>query len=137
MTPVLPIEETAGGAKCEGLERIGVGDDPEKFFQVGAQLPPQEKEELIEFLKRNVDVFAWNAYETPEVDPDFICDHLNDNPAVLPKKQLSQRSSKEYYDAVKEEVNKFKQARPIKEVFYFEWLANTVVVKKKSEKWRV
>ena len=71
------------------------------------------------------------------MDPDFICDHLNDNPTVLPKKQLSQHSSKEYYDAVKEEVNKFKQVRPIKEVFYFEWLANTVVVKKKSGKWRV
>ena len=32
---------------------------------------------------------------------------------------------------------KFKHARAIKEVFYSEWLANTVVVKKKSEKWRV
>ena len=29
---MLPIEETAEGAKCEGLERIGVGDDPKKFF---------------------------------------------------------------------------------------------------------
>ena len=29
-----------------------------KFFQIGAQILPQEKEELIEFLKRNVDVFA-------------------------------------------------------------------------------
>ena len=34
-------------------------------------------------------------------------------------------------------MNKLKQARAIKEVFYPEWLANTVVVKKKSEKWRV
>jgi len=32
---------------------------------------------------------------------------------------------------------KFKQARVIKEVFYPEWLNNTVVVKKKSGKWRV
>ena len=32
---------------------------------------------------------------------------------------------------------KLKQARAIKEVFYPEWLANTVVVKKKNEKWRV
>ena len=30
-----------------------------------------------------------------------------------------------------------KQARAIKEIFYLEWLANTVVVKKKNEKWRV
>ena len=32
---------------------------------------------------------------------------------------------------------RLKQAGAIKEVFYPEWLANTVVVKKKSEKWRV
>ena len=32
---------------------------------------------------------------------------------------------------------KLKQARAIKEVFYLEWLANTVVVKKKSGKWWV
>ena len=32
---------------------------------------------------------------------------------------------------------KLKRAGAIKEVFYPEWLANTVVVKKKSGKWRV
>ena len=32
---------------------------------------------------------------------------------------------------------KFKQVGAIKEVFYPEWLANTVVVKKKNGKWRV
>ena len=51
--------------KCEDLEKITIGDDPEKFFQVGARLPPQEKEELIEFLRRNLDVFAWSAYKAP------------------------------------------------------------------------
>ena len=32
---------------------------------------------------------------------------------------------------------KLKQARVVTEVFYPEWLANTVVVKKKKGKWRV
>ena len=32
-------------------------------------------------------------------------------------------------------MNKLKQARAIKKVFYPEWLANTVVVKKKNGKW--
>ena len=27
-----------------------IDNDPEKFFQVGVCLPPQEKQELIEFL---------------------------------------------------------------------------------------
>ena len=46
-------------------------------------------------------------------------------------------SSKDHYEAVKDEVTKLKQAGAIKEVFYPEWLANTVVVKKKNRKWRV
>ena len=85
-----------------------MGDDPEKFFQVKAQLPPREMEELIEFLWRNVDVFAWSAYKTPEVDPSFICHHLNVNPSVTPKKQPPRRSFKNHFDAVRDEVMKFK-----------------------------
>ena len=123
--------------KCAKIEEIVIDGDPEKFFQVEAQLPPQEKEELIMFLRRNVDVFAWNAYEAPEVDPDFICHHLNVNLAVHPRKQPPRRSSKEHSNTAKEEVNKLKQFGAIKEVFYPEWLANTVVVKKKNGKWWV
>ena len=32
---------------------------------------------------------------------------------------------------------KLKKVGAIEEIFYLEWLANTIVVKKKSEKWRV
>ena len=59
----------SGEAKCERLEEIAIDGDLEKFFQVETQLPPQEKEELLAFLRRNIDVFAWDAYEAPGVDP--------------------------------------------------------------------
>ena len=91
----------------------------------------------MEFLKANVDVFAWNAYEALGVDLSFICNHLNVNPSVTPRKQSPWCSSKDHSDAVKDEVMKLKRAGAIKEVFYPEWLANMVVVKKKSGKWRV
>ena len=120
------------------MDRIAIGNDLEKFFQLGARLPPQEKEELVEFLKRNIDVFTWNAYEAPGVDPSFIYHHLNVNPSVIPRKQPPQLSSKDHSDAVKDEVMKLKRAGAIKEVFYPEWLANTMIVKKKKNgKWRV
>ena len=38
---------------------------------------------------------------------------------------------------MREEVTTFKQVGAIKEIFYPEWLANTVVVRKKNGKWRV
>ena len=93
--------------------------------------------QLVEFLKDNLDVFAWSAYEVPMVNPEFICHHLNVNPSVTPKKQIPQWSSKEHAEVVKDEVHKLKQVGAIKKVFYPEWLANMVVVKKKSGKWKV
>ena len=94
--------------ECEDLVKITIGDDLEKFFQVGSQLPQQEREELIEFLKQNIDVFVWNTYEAPGVDPEFICHHLNVNPLVAPKKQPPRRPSKEHAKAVREEVVRLK-----------------------------
>ena len=92
---------------------------------------------MIGFLKENVDVFAWDAYDAPRVDPNLICHYLNVNPSSIPKKQPPRRLAKEHADFVKDEVTKLKKAGAIKEVFYPEWLANIVVVKKKTGKWRV
>ena len=103
--------------KCEALVKIIIGDDPEKFFQIGSQLPHQEREELIEFLRMNIDVFAWNAYEAPRVDPEFICHNLKVNPLIIPRKQPPRGPSKEHIEAVREEVTKLKQAGAIREVF--------------------
>ena len=82
----MPPDTIAEEAKCEDLEEVVIGGDSEKFFPVGAQLPLQEKEELIEFLKRNIDVFAWDACDAPRIDPTFIYHHLNVNLAITPKK---------------------------------------------------
>ena len=62
---------------------------------------------------------------------------MNVNPKAKPRKQQSRRSSNEHAKVVREEVNKLKQVGAIKKAFYPKWLANTVVVKKKSGKWRV
>ena len=70
---------------CEDLEKVIIGDDLERFFQVGARLPLQEKEELVELLRKNIDVFAWDAYEAPGLNPEFICHRLNVDPQLLQK----------------------------------------------------
>ena len=68
------------------------------------------------------------------MDPEFIVHRLNIDPLFPPKKQKSRRSAKEHVEAVKLEVRRLKEAGAIKEVFLSEWLANTVVVKKKKGK---
>ena len=79
---VAPTKE----ASYEDLERVIIDTDPKKFFQVGAQLPTHEKQALIEFLRDNVNVFAWDACKAPGIDPNFICHHLNVNPSITPRK---------------------------------------------------
>ena len=83
-----------------------ISDDPERFFLVGSQFPPREKEELTGFLRKNVDVFAWNAYDASGIDLNFICHHLNMNPSATPKKLPLRHPSKEHANAIRDEVRK-------------------------------
>ena len=94
---------------------------------------------MIDFLRKNIDVFTWNAYEALGVDPDLICHNLNINPSVPPPPPKCSHLGSHLKNILmfSGEVFKFKRAGAIKEVFYLEWLANMVVVKKKSGKWRV
>ena len=67
-----------------------------------------EKAELVKFLKKTIDVFAWNAYDIPGIDPGLACHRLNVNLEVVPSKQPPLRSSKDHIEAVRIEVNKLK-----------------------------
>ena len=71
------------------------------------------------------------------MDPEFIVYKLNVDPSFLPKKQKPRRSAKEHVEVMKSEVQRLKEAGVIREIYFSEWLAKTVVVKKKNGKWRV
>ena len=92
---------------------------------------------MLLFLIQNVDVFAWSPYEVPGMDPEFIVHKLNVDPSFPPKKQKPKRSAKEHVEVVRSEVRRLREAGVIREAFFREWLASTVVVKKKNDKWRV
>ena len=78
---------------------------------------------LLLSLVQNLDVFTWGPYEVPKVDPEFIVHRLNVDPLFALKKQKPRRLAKPHIEAVKEEVEKLKQARAIREVFFPNWLA--------------
>ena len=84
-----------------------------------------------------MDVFAWTPYEVPGVDPKFIVYKFNIDPSFPPKKQKPRRSARMHVEVVKSEVQRLKEVGAIKEIYFSEWLANTVVVKKKNGKWKV
>ena len=65
---------------------------------------------MVEFLRKNVNVFAWDAYEAPGVDPNFIYHHLNVNPSINPRRQPPRHPSREHAEAIRNEVTKLKRA---------------------------
>lgn len=129
----LPAEEKA----VEDLVTVPINDDGTRYFLLGSTLTTFEREQLVEFLRRNIEVFAWTPYEMPGIDPQFISHSLNVDPLRRPMIQKPRRSSPAHSDAVIAEVGKLLDAGAIREVQYPTWLANTVVVPKKNGKLRV
>ena len=71
------------------------------------------------------------------MDLTFITHKLNVDPLFPPKTQKPRRSAKQHMEVVKEEVEKLKQTRAIKDVFFPKWFPNTVMVKRNNGKSRV
>lgn len=91
-----------------------------------------EKLQLLDLLRENIEVFAWSAYNIPGLDLEFACHRLNVNPLASPIVQKSSRSSVEHTEIVITDVDKLLAAEAIWEVQYPQWLSNTIVVKKKK-----
>ena len=70
--------------------------------------------------------------------PREVIEHaLKIRPNSKPVKQRLRRFDEEKRRAISEEIAKLLAAGFIKEVYHPEWLANPVLVRKKSGKWRM
>jgi hypothetical protein len=104
---------------------------------IGSDLSADEEANLVQFLQKNKDVFAWSAKDLTSVDRSLIEHKLNIDPSVKPRKQKLRKMSGDKVVAVKSEVQRLLDATVIGEAMYPKWLANTVPVKKKNGKWRM
>ena len=73
----------------------------------------------------------------PGIDPNVITHCLNVHPYSKPVRQRKRVFAPERDNAIKEEVQKLTLAKFIQEVYYPNWLANVVIVKKANGKWRM
>jgi hypothetical protein len=97
----------------------------------------RDEEKLLSCLSRNKDVFAWSSINLVGVSRSIIEHSLGIDPSVRPKKQLLRKMSDEKTEAAKAEVHRLLEARFIEPIAYPTWLANVVMVQKKSGKWRM
>ena len=122
----------------EVLEDIPLDESkPEKYTRVGASTKSKTKQDLVQFLKKSIDVFSWSHKDMPGIDPNVITHCLNIYPSSKPVCQKKRVFAPERDNAIKEEVQKLITAKFIGDVYYQDWLANVVMVKKANGKCRM
>ena len=133
------IEERRVTAEpTEVLEEILLEEgNPEKFTRIRTIMKEKTKQDLIQFLREIIDVFAWSHEDMLGINPSVITHRLNVYPSSKPVHQKKRVFAPEKDNAIKEEVQKLTTAQFIREVYYPDWLANVVMVKKTNGKWRM
>ena len=125
-------------SKVEALETVAlVEDGTSKTTRIGTMLSSKMRTRLIEFLKENLDVFAWSHEDMPGISLKIIQHKLNVDPERKPVQQRRRAFTPEQDQAITEEVTKLLTTGFIREVYYPDWLANVVLVKKANGKWRM
>ena len=108
----MTIEESKLAEKTFNVELVE--GDSSKVTKISGELESPLKEEIINFLKGNFDVFAWSHGDVHNIDKLVFAPAQN--------------------KAVIEEVDKLLTAGLIHEVCYPEWLVNIIMVKKPDGK---
>ena len=111
--------------------------DSMNILKIRSTLLTLEKGKMISFLRANKDVFTWKHEDMLGIDRKIIQYRLNVNLECKLVQQKWRIFAPERNKAVIEEVEKLLEASFIKEVFYLDWLANVVMVKKSNGKWRI
>ena len=64
------------------------------------------KQDLVQFLKENIDVFAWSHEDMLGIDPSVITHRLNVYPSSKPVRLKKRVFAPERDNAIKEEIQK-------------------------------
>nr|KYP44754.1 Retrovirus-related Pol polyprotein from transposon opus [Cajanus cajan] len=122
-------------APAEDIKEVTLAEG--KKVKVGTSLSQEDAEKLIEVLKANMSAFAWHVKDMPGVDPDFMCHKLAIDPRAKPVIQKRRKFGEDKRKAITEETDKLLTAGFVREIQYPTWLANVVMVRKSSGKWRM
>ena len=83
-------------------------NEPLRKLRVRRNLAGIVKEKLVEFLKANLDLFAWSHEDMVGIDPSVMCHHLNIDPKARPVRKKRRALDPKRDAALKEEVDKLK-----------------------------
>ena len=67
--------------------------DPTRLVSLGGDMGEREVDNILEVLKKNIDIFAWGPDEVGDVSTDLIMHHLAVKPDAKPRKQKLRKMS--------------------------------------------
>nr|XP_023928468.1 uncharacterized protein LOC112039793 [Quercus suber] len=103
--------------KTEVLETVKlIEGEATKTTRIGTTLSPEMRAKLIQFLRDNLDVFAWSHDDIPGISPEIIQHWLNVDPGRKPIKQRRRTFAPERDQVVADEVSKLLAAGFVKEI---------------------
>jgi len=112
-------------------------DGEDRYTSIGTAMAVADADFVHRTLKRNVDLFAWTTADVPGVHPDIITHRLSVYKEARPVAQKKRNYGEDKRLAARSEADKLLKAGFIAEARYSTWLANVVMVKKSSSKWRM
>lgn len=89
-----------------------------KFTRIGISMKEETKQDLVKFLRRSTNIFAWSHEDMPGIDPSVITHRLNVSSSYKPVRQKKIVFTPERDNAIKEEVHKLITTEFIREVYY-------------------
>ncbi|CAI8614509.1 unnamed protein product [Vicia faba] len=94
----------------EETKEVQIGSLLSKIAYLGTNLSPKEESEIVDILKKNIDLFAWKPSDMPDIDPNIMCHHLVLDIGVRPVAQHKRKGGEEKRKAIIKEVDKLMKA---------------------------
>jgi len=118
------------------LRRAELGGE-ERYTSISTAMVVVDAEFIHRTLKKNANLFAWTTTDVPGVHPDIISHRLSVYKEARPVAQKKRNYGEDKRLAARNEAEKLLKVGFVAEAQYSTWLANVVMVKKASGKWRI
>ena len=92
-------------------------NNPKKFTRIGVSMEKKVKQYLVKFLKKSINVFAWNHEDMSSIDISVITYCLDVYPSSMPIHQNKRVLAPKRDNVIKEEVQKLTTEKFIREVY--------------------
>nr|GEU36838.1 reverse transcriptase domain-containing protein [Tanacetum cinerariifolium] len=102
-------------------------DFPDQEVAIRGTLSDKGRTKLYSILKKNLDIFSWQASDMTGVRRSVAEHRLNIREGYSPVRQKKRGQAPERAKAIQAEVQKLVEAGIMREVYYHDWLSNPVM----------